>query len=140
MQSLELKVPPLALVLLAGGFMWVVAWAAPAFGFAFPARLISAVGVIVIGIAIAGMGVFSFSRAKTTVNPIRPGRERHLSTDTQSNVSGHLAVADRLGHIPFERAGFPDSSWIRPVYESFPNRTGGKGACPFVRTSICDLS
>ena len=52
--------------------MWVVAWAAPAFGFAFPAHFISAMGVVVIGIAIAGMGVFSFSRAKTTVNPMKP--------------------------------------------------------------------
>lgn len=52
--------------------MWVVAWAAPAFGFAFPARVISAMGVVFIGIAIAGTGVFSFSRAKTTVNPMKP--------------------------------------------------------------------
>ena len=72
MQGLELKVPPVALVLLAGGCMWVVAWASPAFGFAFPARIISAMGMVVIGIAIAGMGVFSFSRAKTTVNPMKP--------------------------------------------------------------------
>ena len=72
MQGLELKVPPVALVLLAGGCMWVVAWAAPAFEFAFPARIISAMGMVVIGIAIAGMGVFSFSRAKTTVNPMKP--------------------------------------------------------------------
>ena len=52
--------------------MWVVAWAAPAFGFAFPARFISAMGVVFIGIATAGTGVFSFSRAKTTVNPMKP--------------------------------------------------------------------
>ena len=72
MQGLELKVPPLALVLLAGGCMWAVAWAAPAFGLAFPARLAFAVSAAVIGIAIAGMGVFSFRRAKTTVNPMKP--------------------------------------------------------------------
>lgn len=72
MQRLELKVPPLALVLLAGGLMWWIAWAAPAFEFAFPARRICAVGAIVIGLAIAGMGVFSFRRAKTTVNPMKP--------------------------------------------------------------------
>lgn len=72
MQGLELKVPPVALVLLAGGCMWVVAWAAPACGFAFPARFFGAMGVIVIGIIIAGMGVFSFRGAKTTVNPMKP--------------------------------------------------------------------
>ncbi len=52
--------------------MWVVAWAAPAFGFTFPARFISAMGVVFIGIAIAGTGVFSFRGAKTTVNPMKP--------------------------------------------------------------------
>lgn len=72
MQGLELKVPPVALVLLAGGCMWVVAWAAPAFGFAFSARFVSAIGVVAIGIAIAGVGVVSFKRAKTTVNPMKP--------------------------------------------------------------------
>ncbi len=72
MQGLELKVPPLALVLLAGGCMWAVAWAAPAFGIDFPARLAFAVSAAAIGIAIAGMGVFSFRRAKTTVNPMKP--------------------------------------------------------------------
>ena len=72
MQGLELKVPPLALLQFAGGGMWVVAWAAPAFAFAFPARFVSAMGVVVIGIAIAGMGVFSFNQAKTTVNPMKP--------------------------------------------------------------------
>lgn len=72
MQRLELKVPPLVLVLLAGGFMWLIAWAAPAFEFAFPARLICAVGAVVIGITVAGMGVLSFRMAKTTVNPMKP--------------------------------------------------------------------
>lgn len=72
MQRLELKVPPLALVLLAGGVMWWIAWAAPAFGFIFPARLICAVGTVVIGITVAGMGIFSFRMAKTTVNPMKP--------------------------------------------------------------------
>ena len=72
MQRLELKVPPLALVLLAGGSMWLIARAAPAFEFAFPARLICAVGAIVIGLAIAGVGIVSFRRAKTTVNPMKP--------------------------------------------------------------------
>jgi protein-S-isoprenylcysteine O-methyltransferase Ste14 len=72
MQGLELKVPPLALVLLAGGYMWLITWAAPAFEFAFPARRICAMGAVVIGIAVAGMGIFSFRRAKTTVNPMKP--------------------------------------------------------------------
>ena len=145
MQGLELKVPPLALLLFAGGCMWVVAWAAPAFAFAFPARFVSAMGVVVIGIAIAGMGVFSFNRAKTTVNPMKPESSSALVVSGIYRLTrnpmylGILLYAARLGHIPLERAGFPDSSWIRPVYESFPNRTRGKGAHPYIWTRVCDL-
>ena len=72
MPGLELKIPPLALLLLAGGVMWWIAMAMPAFGFAFPMRLVCAAGAVVVGMAIAGMGVFSFRRAKTTVNPMKP--------------------------------------------------------------------
>ena len=72
MQGLELKVPPLALVLLASGLMWWIAWAAPAFEFAFPARRIYAMVAIVAGIVVAGMGMFSFRKAQTTVNPMKP--------------------------------------------------------------------
>ena len=72
MQSLELTVPPVALMLLAGGFMWIITWATPALEFTFPAGLICAAGAVLIGITMAGMGVFSFSRAKTTVNPMKP--------------------------------------------------------------------
>jgi protein-S-isoprenylcysteine O-methyltransferase Ste14 len=72
MQNLELKIPPVAVMLLAGGGMWLAAQAAPAFEFSFPARFVSAMGVVIIGIAIACMGLWSFSRARTTVNPMKP--------------------------------------------------------------------
>ena len=72
MQGLELKVPPLALVLLAGGAMWLITRAAPAFELVFPTPLIWASGAVIIGLAIAGMGVFSFRTANTTVNPMKP--------------------------------------------------------------------
>jgi protein-S-isoprenylcysteine O-methyltransferase Ste14 len=72
MRGLELKVPPLALVFLAGGCMWLITRAAPAFGFAFPARVATAVGAVIIGVTIAGMGIMSFRMAKTTVNPMKP--------------------------------------------------------------------
>ncbi len=72
MQRLELKIPPLLLVLLAGGMMWGIAWAIPTLGFVSPARRVCAIGAVLIGMAVAGMGIFSFRRAKTTVNPMKP--------------------------------------------------------------------
>ena len=72
MHVLDLRVPPLALVLLVGAAMWIVTWAVPAFGFSFPARSLFAMAVVSAGAAIAGIGIVSFRRAKTTVNPMKP--------------------------------------------------------------------
>ncbi len=72
MQRLELKILPVAVVLLAGGCMWVIAWTTPALGFVLPVRLWLETGAAVIGITVAGLGVWSFRMAKTTVNPMKP--------------------------------------------------------------------
>ena len=72
MRSLELKAPPLAVVLITAAFMWVAARAAPAFGVVLPARSILAAGLAVAGVATSVLGVVAFRRARTTVNPMRP--------------------------------------------------------------------
>ena len=78
MHVLNLKVPPLALVLLVGAAMWIVTWTVPAFGFTFPARHLFAMAAVTAGTAIAGMGFVSFRRAKTTVNPMKPDSSSSL--------------------------------------------------------------
>ena len=55
------------------------------------------------------------------------------------DVSGLLVDLARLGHSLLERAGVSGSSRLRPLYASFPNRTGGKGAHPPIRPGIRDL-
>jgi protein-S-isoprenylcysteine O-methyltransferase Ste14 len=72
MRLLELRVPPLAVVLGVAALMWLVARAAPAFGVALPARSILAAGLAVAGVATSVLGVVAFRRARTTVNPMRP--------------------------------------------------------------------
>ena len=72
MRSLELKIPPLAIVLITAAFMWVAARAAPAYGVVLPARSILAAGLAVAGVATSVLGVVAFRRARTTVNPMRP--------------------------------------------------------------------
>lgn len=69
---LDLKVPPVALVILTGVLMGFVAWAAPSFSFALPARPFVAVGIALAGVVVTLLGVASFRRAKTTVNPMKP--------------------------------------------------------------------
>jgi protein-S-isoprenylcysteine O-methyltransferase Ste14 len=72
MQVLELKIPPVPLVLIMTALMWLASWAMPAFEFEFPARDFLSVSVAVAGFIISGFGIVSFRRARTTVNPMKP--------------------------------------------------------------------
>jgi protein-S-isoprenylcysteine O-methyltransferase Ste14 len=72
LQVLELKVPPLAVVLITAALMWLVSWAAPAFGFLFPARDFFAVTFAAAGAVTIVSGLLSFRRAGTTFNPMKP--------------------------------------------------------------------
>jgi protein-S-isoprenylcysteine O-methyltransferase Ste14 len=69
---LELKVPPVALVLFVAALMWLASWAMPAFEFEVPSGDILAVSVAVVGAIISGLGIVSFRQARTTVNPMKP--------------------------------------------------------------------
>ena len=77
---LELKVPPPVVALLLGLFMWLAsALVAPIevpFGYrAGVAAVLASVGLIV-GLA----GIISFLRARTTINPTKPGATSSLVT------------------------------------------------------------
>jgi protein-S-isoprenylcysteine O-methyltransferase Ste14 len=78
MHALELKVPPVAVVLFMAALMWLVARAAPAFEIALPARSFLAVGLAVTGMVVSLSGVVSFRRANTTVNPMKPDSSSSL--------------------------------------------------------------
>jgi len=69
---LELKIPPLAVGLFVAALMWLASWAMPAFGLMFPANRFFSVTVAVAGVVIIGVGIASFRRAGTTVNPMKP--------------------------------------------------------------------
>ena len=69
---LELKVPPVALVLLVAALMWLAMWTMPAFEFQVPLRKILSVSMATAGTIVSGLGVLSFRRARTTVNPMKP--------------------------------------------------------------------
>jgi len=72
MSAPRLKIPPVVTFLLLGGLMWVATRAAPDFGFPLPARRIGALIMALAGVGIALLGVISFRRARTTVNPLHP--------------------------------------------------------------------
>ena len=72
MTALELKVPPVALVLLFALMMWLTSTYEPSLTVVLPWRGAIALVVCCAGVAIALGGVMAFRRAKTTVNPITP--------------------------------------------------------------------
>jgi protein-S-isoprenylcysteine O-methyltransferase Ste14 len=80
MSALELKVPPIALVLATALVMWLTSLAVPSFGVPAIARISASLVLIAVGVLIALAGVASFRRARTTVNPTKP-------TSTSSLVS-----------------------------------------------------
>ncbi len=72
MQVFELKVPPVALVVIFAVVMWAVSTAIPAASVPLPGASIIAFVSAFIGGGIAVAGVFAFRRHDTTVNPMKP--------------------------------------------------------------------
>ena len=74
MRALELKIPPLALVLLTAAVTWLSARTAPTFTFVIPLRNSIAVAIALLGAATSILGVVAFRRAGTTVNGTKPDK------------------------------------------------------------------
>jgi len=87
MKSLELRVPPLAVAAICGGFMWFVAWVWP-MTLALPGRTAIAGAIVFLAAGVALAGVVAFRRAHTTVNPLSP-------TDASSLVVGGIYEVTR---------------------------------------------
>ena len=72
MNALELKVPPLILVLLLALAMWFTAMQLPSLAITLPWRHGLAATVSSVGILFLLAGMYSFQKAKTTLNPSKP--------------------------------------------------------------------
>lgn len=72
MRALELKIPPVALVVIVVGTMWVLSASAPSLAFDLPWRKTVASLLWIAGVATAFAGVLEFYWAKTTVDPLHP--------------------------------------------------------------------
>ena len=77
MNALELKVPPPVVALCLALLMWLVASSAPPvappFDLPFGLRASVAASLALIGQGISIAGIVSFRRARTTINPLKPG-------------------------------------------------------------------
>ena len=77
---LELKVPPPVVALFMAGLSWLASRAAPTLGFVLPHRNAIVLASIVTGVCVATLGVASFRRARTTLNPLKPEKSSALVT------------------------------------------------------------
>ena len=71
MDAVELKVPPLVLVLVLALAMWFAAMQLPSLAFTLPWRHGLAVTVSGVGILFLLAGIYAFQKAKTTLNPTK---------------------------------------------------------------------
>jgi protein-S-isoprenylcysteine O-methyltransferase Ste14 len=78
MPSLELKVPPVAVMLLVALLMWLVSLMTPVIELGLFARVLIATTFATAGIAVALAGVVSFMQANTTINPTTPNSASSL--------------------------------------------------------------
>lgn len=70
--TLRLRIPPLAVVALAGGIGWIANRISPALNLEFPVRPELAATFGLLGATCSVLGIASFRRARTTVNPLTP--------------------------------------------------------------------
>jgi len=78
MQALELKIPPLTLVVIFAGLMGLAARFSPPLNLPNWMIMLNAGALTVFGFAVALAGVISFRRANTTVNPLQPDASSSL--------------------------------------------------------------
>ena len=74
MKILELKLPPLVMVLLIGSAMWLLSRVVPRLSFVVPGRWVIALSLACLGLVIGLAGVLAFRSARTTVDPRFPDK------------------------------------------------------------------
>lgn len=72
MKWLELRIPPVAVLITSGMAMWLLAKASASLTVIIPGRHIGAALLAALGLAVTLAGVVAFQRARTTVNPTTP--------------------------------------------------------------------
>ncbi|MCW0232664.1 MAG: isoprenylcysteine carboxylmethyltransferase family protein [Ferrovibrio sp.] len=83
LQSLELRVPPPAVVLIVATAMWGISVLAPQVALPAEERIAAAILIAAVAAGFGLTGNLAFRRVKTTVNPLHPER---ASTLVQSGV------------------------------------------------------
>ena len=81
MRALELKIPPVAVLLISAVAMWLLSRVTPVLDFVLPYATGIALSIAVPGLVVAVEGVRAFRRRATTVNPTKPGEASSMVTE-----------------------------------------------------------
>ena len=124
MKTLELKIPPVLIVLITAGFMWLLAAAVPGLDVALSASLPVALVLAAMGVAFALLGVLEFRSAGTTVDPRVPDQSVSLVVGGVYRISrnpmyvGFLLILTAWGVFLSNLA----SLMLCPVFVIYMNR------------------
>jgi protein-S-isoprenylcysteine O-methyltransferase Ste14 len=80
MRRLELKIPPIIVVLVFAALIWFTARQVPFFNWRIPGRPALSVILAFTGLAIAAAAAIQFRRARTTLDPTKPAAASVLIT------------------------------------------------------------
>ena len=69
---MKLRIPPVLVVIVAGLLIWVISRYVPFPSLAIPGRDLVAASLAAVGAVVVALGVASFNRASTTVDPLHP--------------------------------------------------------------------
>lgn len=78
MIALDLRIPPAIVMLAIAAGMWGASLVVPSFNLPITMRVSSCAILVAVGLSIIVAGGISFRRARTTVNPTRPGSASSL--------------------------------------------------------------
>lgn len=124
--SLELKIPPLVVVLVAAGLMLLMRWLTPtlAVSLDLDVRMWAALPVLAAGVTVAVAGVLQFRRSRTTVNPMTPERTSALvSNGIYRYTRNPMYVGMLLALLAFAIVlASPASLLMLPAFVVYMNR------------------
>jgi protein-S-isoprenylcysteine O-methyltransferase Ste14 len=122
--SLELRLPPLAVTLVAALCMWLISRWMPGLEWGRYWRLVTALLLLAAGILVAVAGVLEFHRARTTVNPTTP---QAASAMVRSGIYRHTRNPMYLGMLLMLVAwaawlASPGACVVLPAFFAYINR------------------
>lgn len=114
MKKLETKIPPVVVFVMAALLMWLVSKYTPAIDLPELVRWLIILTFLIFGAVMGLLGVFSFLKEETTVNPMEPEKAESLVDTGVYNISRNPMYL-ALALVLIALAIYLKSLWSLPV-------------------------